>query len=86
MPKRHPKPLKLRELLDRLSDLGVEQFPMHVRGKGSEIILVKPKAPGERRGPQYPIKNRGMGTEIHLGTLNACLRKLGIEPETFWDY
>jgi hypothetical protein len=55
-------PLKLRELLKRLRLFGVEV--MEDRGKGSEIILVKPESKGSKQGPQYPIKNHGQSTLI----------------------
>lgn len=78
-----PRPLKLREFLKRLRGLGVEQLP-NSRGKGSEIILIRPLHPGSRKGPQYPIKNHGAGTEIHRPVIAAALRVLGIDPDEFW--
>lgn len=61
MPKR---PLKLRELLKILARYGVEA--LEKRGKGSEIILLKPSEPGSKKGPQYPIKKHGDSTEIGI--------------------
>ncbi len=58
MPKR---PFKLRELLKKLKPYGIRTLARK-RGKGSEIILLKPNAPGSKQGPQYPIKNHGPGT------------------------
>jgi hypothetical protein len=75
--------LKLKELLERLKPYGV--LPLsNQRGKGSEIILMKPMEPGSRKGPQYPIKNHGMGTEISVPVINAALRRFGIDPKEFW--
>jgi hypothetical protein len=54
MPK---KPLKLRELLKKLKPYGIEV--LEKRGKGSEMILLKPNASDSRKGLQYPIKNHG---------------------------
>jgi hypothetical protein len=76
--------LKLKELLERLKPYGVEPLDSR-RGKGSEIILVKPIEPGSRKGPQYPIKNHGMGTEISIPVINALLRRFGINPKEFWS-
>ena len=53
------------------------------RGKGSERILLKPDPPGSNKGPQYPIKSHGKGTEISLPVINAILRRFGITD--FWD-
>lgn len=80
MPKR---PLKFRELLEKLKPFGI--VPMAKRGKGSEIILIKPDAPDSKRGAQYPIKHHGDGTEIYIPVINAAPRRFGIKPEDFWD-
>jgi len=76
-------PLKLRELLKRLKPYGVKSFPSK-RGKGSEIILVKPDAPGSRKGPQIPVKSHGIGTEISIPVIDAILRRFGINKKNFW--
>jgi hypothetical protein len=76
--------LKLKELLERLKAYGVTPLESR-RGKGSEIILLKPVEPGSRKGPQYPIKNHGMGTEIGIPVINAALRRFGIDPKEFWN-
>jgi len=47
MPKR---PLKFRELLDKLQPFGI--VVMAKRGKGSEVILLKPDPPGSKQGPR----------------------------------
>jgi hypothetical protein len=78
------KPLKLRELLQKLSGYGVVAMAPY-RGKGSEIILLKPDEPGSTRGPQYPIKNHGPGTEISIPVINAILRRFEINASTFWS-
>ena len=59
--------LKLRELQARLKTYGVivlEGSGSGKRGKGSEIILLKPNSPESRQGPQYPVKNHRPGTAI----------------------
>ena len=55
------------------------------RGKGSEMILLRPNEPGSRQGPQYPIKNHGDGTEIRIPVILALLRRFDIDPRVFWD-
>lgn len=84
MPKR---PFKLRELLQRLQPYGIEVLDRKrkgKRGKGSELILLKPDAAGSRKGPQYPVKNHGSGTEISVPVLNAILRRFQIDKKEFW--
>lgn len=81
MPKR---PLKLRELLQRLQKYDVVAMD-DKRGKGSEIVLLRPLEPGSRKGPQYPVKNHGMGTEISTPVINAILRRFQIDPDEFWE-
>jgi hypothetical protein len=56
---------------------------MKGRGKGSERILLRPDPPGSNTGSQYPIKDHGDGTEIHIPVIEACLRRFGITD--FWD-
>ncbi|HEA68266.1 MAG TPA: type II toxin-antitoxin system HicA family toxin [Desulfobacterales bacterium] len=73
--------LKLRELLNRLKPYGVVVIPG--RGRGSELILLRPVPPGAKTGPQYPIKNHGMGTEIAKPVISALLRRFKIT--NFWD-
>ena len=41
------------------------------KGKGSETILFRPSEPGSRKGPQFTIKNHGMGTEIAVPVIDA---------------
>ena len=55
------------------------------RGKGSEIILLKPDLPDSKTGPQYPIKNHGKNTEICIPVIKAALRRFGIPEEDFWE-
>ena len=57
-----------------------------IEGRGSEIILLRPEDPSSKQGFQYPIKNHGPGTEIRPGAIAACLRALGIDNDTFWDF
>ena len=80
--------LKLRELLKRLKLYDVkplQESGSSKRGKGSEIILIKPNSPGSRKGPQYPIKNHGPGTEIDSRVIDAILRRFEISKADFWD-
>lgn len=58
---------------------------MTKRGKGSEIILLKPNKPGSKQGPQYPIKSHGKNTEISLPVINAILRRFNIDKTNFWN-
>lgn len=81
MPQR--KPLRYRELLKKLKKFGVVELPSK-RGKGSEKILLRPIKEGSDKGPTYPIKNHGDGTELGLGTIRACLNRLGIPEQEFW--
>ncbi len=74
-------PLKLKELLRHLTKYGV--VVMSKRGKGSEIILLLPDTKDSSKGPQYPIKNHGTGTEIPIPVINAILRRFNITD--FWD-
>jgi hypothetical protein len=76
-------PLKLNELHKRVKAFGVIATAS-ARGKGSEIILVKPVSPGSKSRPQYPIKNHGMGAEISIPVINAVLRRFQINPNDFW--
>ncbi len=76
-------PLSLKKLIKRLKKFGV--IPMaRNRGKGSEIILLKPDKEGSNKGPQYPIKNHGKGTEIYVPVIKAALRRFGIDEKDFW--
>lgn len=77
------RPFKVNELLKKLKPHGV--VVRNKRGKGSEIILLKPESPGSIRGPQYPIKFHGPGTEISIPVIIAILRRFSISPDDFWD-
>lgn len=76
-------PLSLKKFLKKLKPFGI--IPLsRSRGKGSEIILLKPEKEGSLKGPQYPIKNHGKGTEIYMPVINAALRRFGIDQKEFW--
>jgi hypothetical protein len=77
------RPLKLRELLQKLKRYGITTMT-RTRGKGSEIILLKPVEHGSRKGPQFPIKNHGDATEIHGPVIKALLRRFDIDEDQFW--
>lgn len=81
MPKR---PLTVRELLKRLKPYGIKVLKRK-RGKGSELILLKPDPPGSTKGPQIPIKHHGDSTEIYIPVLLSILRRFNIDPNNFWD-
>jgi len=55
---------------------------MEKRGKGSELILLKPIKNESKKGPQYPIKSHGMGDEVSIPVINAIIRRFGITD--FW--
>ena len=82
MPTKHP--LKLREFLAQLKPYGVISLSLKKRGKGSERILQRETVPGSRRGPQYPIKDHGPGTEIYIPVIDGVLRRFGIDEDEFW--
>lgn len=76
-------PLPLKKFIQKLKLFGV--IPMtRNRGKGSEIILLKPDQERSNKGPQYPIKNHGGGTEIYKPVIKAALRRFGIDEKDFW--
>jgi len=81
MPQR--RPLRYRELLKKLKKFGVIELHSK-RGKGSERILLRPIKKGSNKGPTYPIKYHGEGTELGLGTIRACLNRLNIAEKEFW--
>jgi len=74
--------LKYSELIKKLKPYGVEVMSKK-RGKGSERILLLPKASGSHQGPQYPILHHGDGSEISIPVINAILRRFSITD--FWD-
>ncbi len=78
------KPLKLRELLKKLKPHGIVPMSKKQRGKGSETILFRPDAPGSTKGPQFPIKNHGPGTEIYKPVIAGIIRRFGL-PDNFLD-
>jgi len=82
MPNRTPLPLK--DFLKKLKNFGVVTMSRS-RGKGSEIILLKPSSEGSLKGAQYPIKNHGKKTIIHIPVIKAALRRFKIDEDDFWD-
>jgi hypothetical protein len=81
MPKR---PYTLRELLKKLKPYGIIAMERR-RGKGSELVLLKPDSPNSKRGPQIPIKNHGPSTEIYIPVILSILRRFNIDSTDFWD-
>ena len=78
-----PRPLKYHQLLRQLRKFGVIEFTK--RGKGSERYFVRPLVPGTTKGPSTTVGCHGSGDEIKIGTIAACLRRLNIKPEDFWE-
>ena len=78
------RPFSVRELLKRLKPYGIVAMERR-RGKGSELILLKPDSPGSNKGPQIPVKYHGGSTEIHIPVILAVLRRFNIDPKKFWD-
>lgn len=76
--------LSLRKLLTKLKPYGIITMTRK-RGKGSEIILLKPSGEGSKQGSQFPIKNHGDATEISIPAINAILRRFRIDKNEFWD-
>jgi hypothetical protein len=82
MPNRHP--LTLKDFIKKLKRYGV--VPMaRSRGKGSEIILLKPDSEGSTKGAQYPIKNHGKKTTIQVPVIKAAIRRFEIDEAEFWS-
>lgn len=79
----HKRPLKYRELVERLKPYGI--VVLSRRGKGSEVIFLKPDSPGSKQGPQFPVKHHGDGTEIYHQVISAILRRFNIDPVEFWE-
>ena len=78
-------PFQLRQLIAKLkSQYGIEVSSKRERGKGSEIILLKPEEPGSKKGEQYPLKDHGASTEISIPVVNAILRRFRIDKKEFW--
>lgn len=82
MPK-HPGSLPLRKVLKKFKAFGIVEMPG--RGKGSEIILLKPNSPGSKQGPQYPLKKHGDNTPIYRPHIKAACRRFGIDEDDFWN-
>jgi len=80
MPKR---PLRARELFKKIRPYNIEVLKH--RGKGYERILLLPKEEGSSKGPQYPIKYHGLGTEISIPVIDAILRRFNLDPDEFWS-
>ena len=78
----HKHPMQLRVFLKKIKDYGV--IVVSGRGKGSESILLKPIEPGSKKGPQYPIKNHGMGMEISYQVIDKILERFNIDKSGFW--
>ena len=76
-------PLKYRDLLAKLKPYGI--VPLKKRGKGSEVVLLKPEGPGAKRGPMITIKHHADSTEIYLPVVKAVLRRFGIDEDEFWQ-
>lgn len=73
-------PLRCSELLTRLKRFGIETRP----GRGSHIILIRPREPGSHKGPVYPVSCHNPGAEVSVHIIRAILRRFGISEEEFW--
>jgi hypothetical protein len=82
LPKLQPSPLKYKDLIKKLKKFGINEIVSS--GKGSERILIKGVKRSNYRGPQYPVKCHGTGTEISKAVIKAILRRFNIAPEDFW--
>ncbi len=76
-------PLKYRDLLAKLKPYGI--VPMKKQGKDSEVVRLKPKSFGSKRGLMITIKHHANSTEIYLPVINAVLRRFGIDEGDFWE-
>ena len=77
-----PRPLKYRDVIQRLRAHD-KAFAVFVnRGKGSERIIFHPNING--RSESFPIKCHGEGTEIRVGMLSALIRRFQL-PRGFFD-
>ena len=77
-------PLKLRILRNRLKKYGIVEKGKSgsgkgKRGKGSEIIFLKPTEDGSNKGPMYPVKDHGARTEISSYVIDRILERFN-EP------
>ena len=79
-----PKTLNLQEFIKRLRAFGVIPHPDQARGKGSEIIVYRPSS-GSHKGLKFPLTNHGMGRDVLLDQLLACLRRFGISKKEFFN-
>ena len=77
-------PYTLRELLKKLKPYGIIVMKRQ-RGKGSELILLKPESSNSKKGPQIPIKNHGLSTEIYIPVVQSILRRFNIDSTEFWN-
>ena len=85
MPRARAHPLRYSELRRRLEAFGATEL-LH-RGKGSERIFIR-RDPLRGQERTYPIKCHGQHTELGIGTIAACLRRLGFnkdEVDQFWS-
>ena len=44
-----------------------------------------PKTPGTTKGPSTTVRCHGAGDEVTIGAISACLRRLGIASNDFWE-
>ena len=80
-----PKTLKLREFLRRLRDYGVIEHPKPARGKGSEVLVIRPNGPDPTKGPLFPLTCHGRWKDVSEGLVLACLRRFGIDKDEFFE-
>jgi predicted RNA binding protein YcfA (HicA-like mRNA interferase family) len=74
--------LRCQPLLSRLATFGV----LEVRRRGSHVIVLKPDAPGLKKGPTYPFPCSKPTAEVSQHIIRAMLRHFGISEMDFWDF
>ena len=79
----NPHQLPYRKLIARLKLFGV--IEVQHRGKGSEVVLLKPRYQGSKQGPQATIGHHGDNNAVSPAVINAVLRRLEIDKDTFWS-
>jgi hypothetical protein len=84
MPRRKATPPRSRDLVRRLREFGVVEDVR--RGKGSEALLIKPVAPGSKKGPRTTIRRHSEHDMIPVETISAALRRLEIDSDDFWVF
>jgi hypothetical protein len=75
--------LKFRELRKRLRGYGI--FPLKKRGKGSEVVFLKPIEPGSKQGPIFTVKHHSDDDDISATVIKAILRRFDLDESEFFN-